>query len=171
MKARPHIKWLIASIVAILLLFVVAPAGFFMFTWRHEPGKEREAILVAESLNTAQMEKLISDSKALAEGKPFSLAPYTNNVFMWDEKRGFPVEFQDIKPLRIYIDEDEVVFMTYKLFDTEVSIVVLKPKSEQPSVVLRTGLDEHYRSSDRILYKKAPNQAPETTIYTGADRV
>jgi hypothetical protein len=151
MKLRPYIKGLIASIVAILLLLAAAPLGFFMYFWRDEPEKEKEAIRVAESMDTARMEKLILESKALAEGKPFSFAPSKNDVFMWDEERGFPVEFQDIKPLNIYITEGEIIFRTYKCFDTEVSIVVTEPRSQRATVVLRTGLDEQYRHSDRIL--------------------
>ena len=88
------------------------------------------------------MDRLISDSRKIIGQKS------------WDEESGFPPQFQDLRPFRIYTIEDEVVFMTYKCYDTEVSIVVRNPKSESASVILRTGLDANYNHADKILYKK-----------------
>jgi hypothetical protein len=156
MKNNLFVKFCLISIGILGILLTSAVVAYVVFICVPSSKKYKEAIRIAESLSADRLAKLISDSKDLAKGKRFSLAPRTDDVFMWGDDYGYPAEFADIKPLRIYVSDDEVIFETFKVYDSFLWIVVLKPKSMNSMVILRE--DSESQIPPKILYRKTSLQ-------------
>ena len=144
-----------AAIGGLIALLVVAFIAFDFWMFGGESAKRSEAIRAAEGLREDRCERLVADCLDLAQGKPFSVPPYENGEYsvMWDRKSGYPREFEDLKPMRIYREPDAVSVMTYKCFDEAVEIEVSGLSGLSPVVKLVYG--DYAKPIEKVLWKKA----------------
>jgi hypothetical protein len=150
------VAMVIGGLLAVLFAAFLA-LGVWMFGG--EGRKERAAIRYAESAGPARYAKLYDDCRAIALGRPFSPAPYEHGdeLFMWDEKSGYPKELQDFRPMRVYVSAETVTLVTYKCFDEAVEIDVSGFRNESPAIVLRHG--DYQNTEKKLLWtkKRTPN--------------
>ena len=158
MKIWSIVKWVLIVTVILTVAAACVFGYYILVIFPNEyRDKYREAITFAKSMGVARMEKLIRDSSGVVEGKPYSVSP-NSSVWTWDDEHGYPAEFKDIRPLRVEVNGSDVWYMTYKCFSDAVYVVVVNPKSDAPSVILRDGYTNDWKFVDLLLYERKPMQ-------------